>query len=284
MTTQTTIDPTVTFRSPQGHGYRHIVPIWGTVVVLDLRTGDRAWPDERLADAVEDAVATMRWVDDVFSSYLATSRVSALRSGRLSTDDLDPLDRDHAALLEVLAACRWGRQLTDGAFDPWAVPGGFDPSGYVKGWACEVVAERLVTRGIENLCINAGGDIVTRGQARPGEPWRVGIRHPDDPNLIVRVEEVSDAAVATSGPYERGDHIVDPATGQAARGARSATVVAPRAGLAEILSTALVVGGRDGAPWVAAQPGCRAYVVDPAPSATAWSTSAVDRRGVRHSA
>ena len=56
-----------------------------------------------------------------------------------------------------------------------------------------------------------------------------------------------------------------------ARGARSATVVGPDAGLADALATALVVAGREGAEWFAGMAGWEAWVVDPLPLATAWS-------------
>ena len=271
--------PTVTRRRNPGRTYTHLQEMWGPVVVIELVEGQRPWPaDEVLETAITDAVALMRRVDEVFSTYRATSLVSALRAGRLTEDGLDPTDPDQALLMEVIAACRWGRQLTGGRFDPWAARGGFDPSGYVKGWATELVADLLVGRGFPDLAVNAGGDVVTRGCPAPGQPWRIGVRHPDDPAAVIGVEEVFDGAIATSGAYERGDHIVDPATGLPAAGARSATVVAPHAGLAEILSTALVVGGRDAAIWVATRQGCRARVVDPLPAMTSWSTSWVGDR------
>lgn len=278
-TISTPTNSTVTRRRNPGRTYTHLQEMWGTVVVIDLVEGERTWPaDEVLEAAITEAVDLMRRVDEIFSTYRATSLVSALRAGRLSEGELDPTDPDQTLLMEVIAACRWGRQLTGGRFDPWAARGGFDPSGYVKGWAAELVADLLVERGFADLAVNAGGDVVTRGCPSPGQPWRIGVRHPDDPEAVIGVEEVYDGAIATSGAYERGDHIVDPATGLPAAGARSATVVAPHAGLAEILSTALVVGGRDGAIWVATQEGCRARVVDPAPAMTSWSTSWVGDR------
>lgn len=271
--------PIVARRRRDSRTYTHLQEMWGTVVVIELVEGDRQWPpDEALDAAIGEAVELMRRVDRIFSTYRETSLVSGLRAGRLAEDDLDPTDPDQALLMEVITACRWGRELTGGCFDPWAARGGFDPSGLVKGWAAELVADQLVDAGFENLCVNAGGDVVTRGRPAPDHAWRIGIRHPDDPNAVIGVEEVGDGAIATSGAYERGDHIVDPATGEAAGAARSATVVARHAGLAEILSTALVVGGRDGAIWVAMQKGCRAHVVDPLPAQTAWSTSWIGDR------
>ena len=76
-----------------------------------------------------------------------------------------------------------------------------------------------------------------------------GIRHPDNAKTIVKVFEIMDGAIATSGTYERGSHIIDPFTGTIAIGARSATVLGPDGGIAEALATALIVAGKDGAKW-----------------------------------
>src|SRR4029078_11272679 len=108
-------------------------------------------------------------------------------------------------------SCRARRHRADGHIDP---------SGYVKGWAIEEAAWLLDAAGARNYSINAGGDIVARGEAAPGRPWRVGIRHPDQADRVAAVLEVSDRAVATSGDYERGDHVRDPRTGRAPSGLR----------------------------------------------------------------
>ncbi len=255
-----------------GRAVHHVEVVWGTTVSIDIREVDERLPaDEVLWDAVDDAVRFMHWVDRVFSPFRPDSVVTALRTGRRDESALSLSDGDDWAVLGVLERCRAARDLTGGAFDPWAVPGGFDPSGYVKGWAAERIADRLVRRGLPHVCVNAGGDVVTRGLAAPAQPWRVGVRHPDDPLAVVRTVTPGDGAVATSGLYERGAHIIDPRTGQPATGARAATVVGPDAGLAEVLATGLVVAGRDGVPWFAGLEGWEAFVIDPLPAPTAWS-------------
>ena len=71
----------------------------------------------------------------------------------------------------------------------------------------------------------------------------------EDAKTIVKVFEIETGAIATSGLYERGAHIIDPQNGMVAIGARSATVIGPDDGLADALATALVVSGKDGARW-----------------------------------
>ena len=103
--------------------------------------------------------------------------------------------------------------------------------------------------------------MVARGEASPGHRWRVGIRHPDQPDKVAAVLAVRDGAVATSGTYERGDHIVDPRTGQPARGLRSLTVVGPRLGFVDAYATAAFVMGLAGLAWVATHPGHEALAI-----------------------
>ena len=153
----------------------------------------------------------------------------------------------------VLAACDHLATVTGGAFDArrHRADGRIDPSGYVKGWAIEEAAWLLDAAGARNYWINAGGDIVARGLAATGRPWRVGIRHPDQADRVAAVLEVSDRAVATSGDYERGDHVTDPRTGRAATGLRSVTVVGPRLAFTDAYATAVFAMGLEGLTWLA---------------------------------
>jgi len=221
----------------------------GTAIGVDVR-GDRA--TDPALDAVLDAFfAQLRDIDARFSTYRADSEISRIGAGELAEDDASP-DVRH-----VLAACDLLFEITGGAFDArrQAAAGGLDPSAYVKGWAVEEAAWRLEDAGIRDYVINAGGDVIARGHADPGVPWRVGIRHPDDPAAVAAILAVSDRAVATSGTYERGAHIIDPRTGRAASPElRSMTVVGPRLGFADAYATAAFVMGLDGLRWVARQP------------------------------
>ena len=143
--------------------------------------------------------------------------------------------------------------------------------GVAKGHALDRSAAALREQGLTDFAISAGGQIYAAGQ-KSDRPWRVAIR---DPRGVTDgwfgMVEAGDASVSTSGDYERffevdGEryhHILDPATGQPARGLRSATVVAADAALADALSTALVVMGPDrGMPLVEALDDVEAVLVD----------------------
>jgi thiamine biosynthesis lipoprotein len=222
------------------------VETWGTVIVVQASsTGLSADELGLVVDRVEEF---FHRVDENFSTYKSDSEVSRIRRGELEVDDASD------DVKEVWKLCEYARELTLGAFDPWTVHGGFDPSGLVKGWAADVAAKMLVDDGVESVLINAAGDLVLRGgqisQSGEVKPWNVGISSPDDVNQIVKTFDVVDGSVATSGDYEKGAHIVDPHTGLIAIGARSASVVGPDGALCDALATALMVDGRDAQRWM----------------------------------
>ena len=222
------------------------VETWGTVIVVQAASSTLREKDLDLAvDKVEEF---FHKVDKDFSTYVSDSEVSRIRKGELEVVDASD------DLKEIWRLCEYARELTLGAFDPWKVEGGFDPSGLVKGWAADVAAKMLVSAGVESVLINAAGDLVLRGgQLSEGgevKPWSVGISSPDDVNQIVKTFDLIDGSVATSGDYEKGAHIVDPHTGLVAIGARSASVVGPDGALCDALATALMVDGRDAQRWM----------------------------------
>jgi thiamine biosynthesis lipoprotein len=130
--------------------------------------------------------------------------------------------------------------------------GRLDLDGVVKGWAAARAVETLERAGVHNFCLNAGGDVAVAGSPEPPAPWNVGVRSPGDPAQMLAVLAVADAAVATSGAYERGQHIVDGRTGETARGLTSATVVAGDLTTADVLATAVFARGLDGPDWARA--------------------------------
>jgi thiamine biosynthesis lipoprotein len=221
---------------------KRFVETWGTVVVIEATSLEL---DEVAVSAAVDAVEQFLFlVDQDFSTYKSESQVSQIRLGELKVEDASEY------VQQVWALCEFSRELTMGAFNPWKAEGGFDPSGLVKGWAAEVGAQMLVEAGVENVLINASGDIVLRGGKPDGRPWNIGIASPDDVEKYVKFFDVVDGSVATSGDYEKGAHIVDPHTGLIAIGARSATVVGPDGAICDALATALMVDGIDAQKWI----------------------------------
>ena len=197
----------------------------------------------------EPAFAWLHEVDAIFSTYREDSEISRLDRGELLLGDCRP------EVDEVLSECMRLERLTGGAFS--ARPAGrLDPSGYVKGWAVARASEVLERAGARDFCINAGGDVITRGG-----PWRVGIRHPVERDRLAAVLTVADLAVATSGEYERGAHILDPHTGEPPTELLSVTIVGPDLALADAYATAAFAMGPNGPEWTATLAGYDAMCV-----------------------
>ncbi|MGW5559845.1 FAD:protein FMN transferase [Micromonospora sp. NPDC003944] len=213
----------------------------GTAITLDLADD---LPPATLRELADDVFAWMREVDARFSTYRPDSEVCRFDRGEVL---LSEASTDLRYVLETCADL-WG--ATDGFFDAYAT-GRLDPSGFVKGWAAQVASDRLVAAGAVNHCVNAGGDVRVRGLSPSREPWRIGIRHPWDAMAACLVLTGTDLAVATSGVYERGRHVLDPRRGAPARGLRSVTVVGTDLGVADAYATAALAMGTPGLNWLA---------------------------------
>ncbi len=220
----------------------------GTVATVELYD-----PVPR-ADVLDEVFAWLHEVDRRFSTYRDDSEVNCLDRGELDIEDCSD------DLRFVIGECSRLWQATDGYFDVYAT-GRLDPSGYVKGWSVEVASQRLSAAGAPNHLVDAGGDIQTRGRPGPGQQWQLGIRHPWERTKVCWVLTGTDLAVATSGTYERGLHVVNPLTGALAADLRSVTIVGRDLAVADAYATAAVARGRSALPWLARLPGHEVAVV-----------------------
>jgi FAD:protein FMN transferase len=216
--------------------------IMGMPIVLDVR-------DEAQEGAAGRVFDWLRRVDATFSTFKPDSEISRLNRGELALEDA------HADLREVLARCDELRIATRGYFDAsMPIPGAIDPSGFVKGWAVDRAAALLDDAGARNYGISAGGDMRVRGRALPDTCWRVGIQHPRLRDQVAAVVETTDLAIATSGAYARGEHVVDPHSAGAPTGVLSVTVCGPDLGTADAFATAAFAMGVAGPHWTARLP------------------------------
>jgi FAD:protein FMN transferase len=234
-------EPGVSLATTPLPGLRQVRQVMGTAISLDVRD---PFVDQGV---LERAFDYLRHVDTRFSTYKTESEVSRLARGEIAEAQVS------LELREVLELCEQVKATSDGYFDIRAHGSaiGLDPSGLVKGWSLEKAGRILESGGARNYCINGGGDIVARGEAAPGHRWRVGIRHPQIADRLAAVLEVGDGAVATSGAYERGDHVRDPFTGRPASGLLSVTVVGPDLTFADAYATAAFAMGPPGLAWIA---------------------------------
>lgn len=195
-----------------------------------------------LGEAIADAVAELRAIDVTYSPLRPESLVSRLRRAEISPEAYPPL-------AELVDRCAAMRAATDGWFDAWAVPGGFDPGGLLGGWAVERAAARLRAGGVENYAVVCGADLVVRGHAPHGDPWRIAVHHPTNARQPPLVLEMTAGAIGTSGVAGRQDHVFDPHTGEPVRHLTAATVVGPDLTVADAYATALFAAGPTGLSW-----------------------------------
>jgi FAD:protein FMN transferase len=241
----------------------HREVVMGTVVTFDLFVDDIEVGSEirlRLARAR----ALLHRADAIFSTWREQSPLSRLRRGEISEEQC-PLE-----VAEVLDRCTEIRRISSGWFDPWAMPGGVDPTGYVKGWAAQLALSCLESTGLAGALVNAAGDVALFGTRACGERFRIGIVDPRATDRLACVTEPV-GAIATSGTYERGAHLVDPRTRRRTSRVASASVTGPDLGTADALATALAVAGEDGLSFVEALDGYEALTIG-FDSARRWTT------------
>jgi FAD:protein FMN transferase len=230
-------------------GVLHVEQIMGMPIVVDVRDLDDP-------GAVEPVFDWFRLVDATFSTYRDDSVVARLDRGELDAEDAPP------DLREVLARCEELRLETGGYFDARARdPGRLNPSGLVKGWSVDRAAAILDELGSRNYAVNAGGDIRLCGGALPQQAWRVGIEHPRDRAQVAAVVEGRELAIATSGAYLRGEHVVDPHTRRPPEGVLSVTIAGPDLATADAYATAAFAMGRKGPAWTARLRGYEALTI-----------------------
>lgn len=260
--------------------------IMGTRIVVELWADSRAQGDA----AIEAVMDEMRRVDRDMSTYKPTSEVSkvnaeaaqaplrispelfelltqALEYSRITDGAFDityasvgymydfrqHLRPNQAQIEKALPAINYRHILLDPKAQTvkFSQPGvRIDLGGIGKGHAVDQGIKILQARGIRHALVTAGGDSRIIGD-RFGKPWVIGIRHPDRKDEVIARIPLEDAAISTSGDYERYfdengvryHHIIDPHSGQSARKVRSATIIGPTATRTDGLSkTAFVLG------------------------------------------
>lgn len=283
------------------------VPIMGTRCVVELWSEDRARGDA----AIEAVFAEFRRIDALMSTYKPESELSRVNARaaqepvKISRElyellavsvEYSQLTRgafdityasvgylydyrkhvrpDDAAIAAALPGIdyRHLKLLPEGPavrFDRAGVR--IDLGGIAKGYAVDRGIEALRAAGVERAMVNAGGDTRIIGD-RFGRPWIAGIRHPDDEHKVVLRMPITDAAMSTSGDYERFfdeggvryHHILDPKTGKSASKVRSVTVIGPTATRTDALTKSIfIMGAEEGIAFINSIEDVDAVVVKP---------------------
>jgi thiamine biosynthesis lipoprotein len=282
-------------------------PIMGTRCDVELWSEDRAKGEA----AIEKVFVELRRIDDAMSTYKPESEVSMVNAtasqhpvqitqelydliqtsldySKLTRGSFDVtyasvgylynypkhIRPDDAAIAAALPAISYHHVHLDPAshtvsFDRAGVR--IDFGGIGKGYAVDRGIAVLQAAGIDRAMVNAGGDTRIIGD-RFGKPWVVGIRDPDDRDKIVVRLPITDAAMSTSGDYERYfdengvryHHILDPKTGKSARKVRSVTIIGPYATRTDALTKSVfVMGAKEGIDFINTLPDVDAVAITP---------------------
>ncbi|HXX81706.1 MAG TPA: FAD:protein FMN transferase, partial [Thermodesulfovibrionales bacterium] len=129
-----------------------------------------------------------------------------------------------------------------------------DLGGIAKGYAADKAVEELRKNGIRSGIAAVGGEVKTFGRKPDGTAWKVGIKNPrptGENDEILAMVELNDAAISTSGDYERYfilqgkrfHHILDPKTGFPAQGCQSVSIIAKDGVYTDAFATGVFVLG-----------------------------------------
>lgn len=296
-------------------------PLMGTVVDITIEDADAA----RLRPALEVAYQEMSRLSDMMNHYSPTSVVSAINMAAgiqpvpVPTELMQVLkmareasERSHGAFDITIGALRGWRfnpaqpampspeqieqqrglvNFRDLVLDERAGTAylrrqgmRIDLGGIAKLYILEEGVQSLRRQGVVNAMINGGGDVVVSGRTR-GQPWRVGVRDPREPERLLGVVLITRGVLASSGDYERFfvrdgrryHHIIDPRTGYPTQGVRGVTLLADDAARLNGLSAAvMVLGAREGRQLIERTPGLDGLIVDA--QGQVWRSPGMARR------
>ena len=197
---------------------------------------------------IEKVFDYFRSVDEKYSPFKETSEVGKLNRG----------EKVSAEMKEILRQAKDLKDATGGYFDVVRPDGKIDPSGIVKGWAIARAANILRKLGYKRFYVDAGGDAEIVGRN-----WVWGIRNPFNVRQNVKILKLSNCGIATSGTYERGQHIYDPVSGRnAITDIVSLTVIGPDVYEADKFSTPAFAMGKHGIEFVEGMKGFEGYMID----------------------
>ena len=222
--------------------------IMGMPVIINI-ADQNSKPDD-----FETVFSYFRSVDEQFSIFKDTSEITKINKGLLTEKEYS------SAMKTILNLCEQTNRETNGYFDIH-INGKLDPSGLVKGFAINEGAEILKLRGYQNFFVEIAGDIQTYGKNEKGEFWKIGIRNPINRDENVKIVQLKDKGIATSGTYIRGTHIFNPHENKAADNIASMTVIGPNVCEADRFATAAFAMGEKGIQFIGSFPDYEGYMI-----------------------
>jgi thiamine biosynthesis lipoprotein len=205
---------------------------------------------------IDDVFDYFTYVDTTFSTYKKTSEISLINEKKIKEKNYS---KD---MQEVLFLSKQTNYDTKGFFDI-KKNGLLDPSGLVKGWAIYNAYKIVKMKGFKNFYIDAGGDIQVSGKNNNGKKWIIGIRSPMNIKENVKIIQIENQGVATSGTYIRGQHVYDPhKPSKKLSEIVSFTVIGPNIYEADRFATAAFAMQEKGIDFIQSLPGFEGYMIN----------------------
>jgi thiamine biosynthesis lipoprotein len=260
---------------------RRARPLLGTFVEIDAAANQSV---ELLQSAIDAGFAAIERVHALMSCQDPASELS-----RLSSNVGKRVQQVDAHTYRVLQAALHIARLSDGAFDPCVVrrdSGGWrdielldgngvrfmrplrlDLSGIAKGYAVDLAVRTLQDLDIDQIAVNAGGDLRVAGP----QAQSIRLRHPQNPSCLAHTVTLRNAALATSATYysrrvtqgREVSALIDPRSGDPYGGDRSISVRAHDCMTADALTKVVLFADAGIAERCLSVCRAEAYVLDP---------------------
>ncbi len=208
----------------------------------------------QITEILDQVFDYFQYIDNKFSPYKDNSEISKINRAEI-------LEHDYSEdMKEIFCLAQITKEETFGYFDINR-NGKIDPSGIVKGWAIHNAGEIIRKAGFTNFYINAGGDIEVSGLNEQNKKWKVGIVNPFDQKTSVKTLYLTDCGIATSGNYERGNHIYNPLD-KAQNEIVSFTIIGPNVYEADRFATPAFAMDLRGIEFIERQKSLFGYIID----------------------
>lgn len=193
-------------------------------------------------------------IDKKFSTYKNESEISKINRGQLKEEDYSK------EMKKIFELSEKTKKETKGYFDI-KFKNKIDPSGIVKGFAIWEASKILKNKGYKNFYIEAGGDIQVFGNNQEGNTWKVGIKNPFNVKEVIKVLNLTNKGIATSGTYIKGKHIYNPKSKKFADEIASITVMGKNIYEADRFATAAFAMGEKGINFISSLKGFEGYMI-----------------------
>ena len=203
---------------------------------------------------INEVFSYFHYIDNKFSTYKKDSEISRINRREIRKEEWS------REMEKIMSLCEKTKKETEGYFDI-NIKGLMDPSGLVKGYAILEGAKILRKRGYKNFFVEIAGDIQADGFSKKGEKWKIGIQNPFDSRQVIKIVQLSNMGIATSGTYIRAGHINNPKSGKPADEIAAITVIGPDVYEADRFATAAFAMGEKGINFIENLNGFEVYMV-----------------------